>query len=320
MVLTVSSLYRPGLHVEEHAPLSAYTRFGLGGPARFLIDAWEPDAFLEALSHTRSSGLPYVVLGGGSNLLVSDRGYNGTVVRYRGSRLGMAGGDVTVESGAELQSLVDFTIEEGRSGLHTMTRIPGWVGAALYGNAGAYGHSIMESVHRVRFHDGVGERWFSNAECQFAYRESVFKRRKDWIILSAEMRMREADPAVMRVEANEIQAARDAKYPPTMKCAGSIFKNCLFRELPQAAAAEVPPKLVRDGKIPSAWFLEQVAAKGIRRGDIQVADYHANLIYNDGPNATAADVRAVIAELKQRVFERFAFWLEEEVQYVGFDD
>ncbi len=301
-------------------PLARHTRFGLGGPARFLIDARETGPFLEALAWARSSALPYVVLGGGSNLLVADAGYPGIVLRYRGSRVGLAGGDVVVEAGADLQALVDFTIKRGRANLHTMTRIPGWVGAAIYGNAGAYGHSIMESVHRVRVHDGIAERWLSNAECQFAYRESIFKRRKDWIILSAELHMPEGDPAALLREADEIRVTRDAKYPPAMKCAGSIFKNCLFRELPPDAAAEVPPKLVRDGKVPSAWFLEQVEAKGIRRGDIQVAAYHANLIYNDGPNATAADVRAVIVDLKRRVFERFGFWLEEEVQYVGFDD
>jgi UDP-N-acetylmuramate dehydrogenase len=306
-------LYRPGVTVTEHAPLSEHTRFGLGGPARFLIDAWETDPFLESLAQVRASGLPYVVLGGGSNLLVADSGYHGIVLRFRGNRIAMAGDIVTVESGAELQALVDFTIERGRANLHTMTRIPGWVGAAIYGNAGAYGHSIMESVDRVRFQDG----WLSNGECEFSYRESIFKRRKDWIILSAEMRMPEGDPSALRGEAEAIRATRDAKYPPTMKCAGSIFKNCLVRELPAGVA---PPQLVRDGKIPSAWFLEQVGAKGIRRGDIQVAAYHANLIYNDGPNATAADVRVVIADLKQRVFDRFGFWLEEEVQYVGFDD
>jgi len=319
--LTVLSLNRSGLLVQEHIPLAPHTRFGLGGPARLFVDAWDADAFAEALAYARASGLPYVVLGGGSNLLVADSGFPGMVLRFRGACLAIrADGVVTADSGAELQSLVDFTIEHGRSGLHTMTRIPGWVGAAIYGNAGAYGHSIMESVSRVRFHDGAAERWLSNAECEFTYRESIFKRHKDWIILSAEFVMPEADRSAMEREAEAIRSTRDAKYPPSMKCAGSIFKNCLFAELPAAAAAEVPPKLVRDGKVPSAWFLEQSGAKGIRRGDIQVADYHANLIYNDGPRATAADVRAVIADLKQRVFDRFGFWLAEEVQYVGFDD
>ena len=309
-----------GVRVEEQAPLARHTRFGLGGPAELLVDATEADAFVEALAVARSSRERYVVLGGGSNLLVADAGFPGIVLRFRGQRIALQDGGAVVESGAELQSLIDFTIDHGRANLHTMTRIPGWVGAAIYGNAGAYGHSIMESIHRVRFHDGNAERWFSGAECQFAYRDSIFKRRKDWIVLSAEMRMPEADPVAMRKQADEIQATRDAKYPPTMKCAGSIFKNCLLAELPASASAEAPPKLVRDGKIPSAWFLEQVEAKGIRRGDIQVASHHANLIYNDGPNATAADVRAVIADLKQRVFGRFGFWLEEEVQYVGFAD
>lgn len=305
--------------MDQNVSLAAHTRFNLGGPALFKIDARQVDAFLEALTLARASGLPYVVLGGGSNLLVSDQGYPGVVLRYCGARLGMRVGDIVVEAGAELQALVDFSIERGRSNLHTMTRIPGWVGGAIYGNAGAYGHSIMESVHRVRLHDGSDVRWFSNAECGFAYRESIFKKNRQWVILEAEMRMPAGNPADLRRQADEIRATRDAKYPPTMKCAGSIFKNCLFAELPRGAADAVPDKAVREGKVPSAWFLEQVNAKGMRRGDIQVATYHANLIYNDGPEATAADVRAVIVDLKQRVFDRFGFWLEEEVQYVGFD-
>jgi UDP-N-acetylmuramate dehydrogenase len=104
-----------------------------------------------------------------------------------------------------------------------------------------------------------------------------------------------------------------------MKCAGSIFKNLLYAELPARAQAEVPAGIVREGKVPSAWFLEQVGAKGFRRGDIQVATYHANLIYNDGAG-TASDLVEVIAELKRLVQDRFGFDLEEEIQYVGFAD
>jgi UDP-N-acetylmuramate dehydrogenase len=101
-----------------------------------------------------------------------------------------------------------------------------------------------------------------------------------------------------------------------MKCAGSIFKNFLLRDLPADVAAEVPAAVVREGKVPAAWFLEQVGSKGARRGDIQVADYHANLIYNDGAG-TARDLCALIADLKERVRERFGIEVEEEVQYVG---
>ena len=101
-----------------------------------------------------------------------------------------------------------------------------------------------------------------------------------------------------------------------MKCAGSIFKNFLFAELPGSVAAQVPRTSIIEGKVPSAWFLEQVGAKGMREGGILVADYHANLIYNAG-DGTARELRSVIGELKRRVRDRFGIEVEEEVQYVG---
>jgi UDP-N-acetylmuramate dehydrogenase len=105
----------------------------------------------------------------------------------------------------------------------------------------------------------------------------------------------------------------------TMKCAGSIFKNLLLSDLPDAVARQVPERVIREGKVPAAYFLEEVNAKGMTRGDIHVATYHANLVYNAGAG-TAADLRAVIAELKSRVERKFGLTLEEEVQYVGFPD
>jgi UDP-N-acetylmuramate dehydrogenase len=102
-----------------------------------------------------------------------------------------------------------------------------------------------------------------------------------------------------------------------MKCAGSIFKNLLFEALSPTVQTQVPDKVIREGKVASAWFLEQTGAKGMRVGDIQVASYHANLVYNDG-NGTSRDLVTVIQELKRRVFERFGLELEEEIQYVGF--
>src|SRR5690349_8269576 len=306
----------PRLSVSRGTPLSRYTRFGIGGPADLYAETDSVEAFIAALDAARSSGIPVMVIGGGTNLIVSDSGFRGIVLRYRADRLMGANARVHADAGAVLQDLVDFTIERGWKGLETLSGIPGSVGAAVYGNAGAYGHSIAERVLHVRFYDGESVRVYDNAQCEFHYRESVFKRHKEWIIFSTELLLEPADGAILRKAADEILSVRNAKFPVTMKCAGSIFKNLLWKDLPPAVAEEVPASSVREGKVPAAWFLEQVGAKGMRQGDIHVADYHANLIYNAG-DGTAADLCALICELKRRVRERFGIDLEEEVQYVG---
>jgi len=303
--------------VQRDVPMSRYTRFGIGGPADVFVDADSEEAFVEALNTARTSGLLNVVIGDGTNLVVSDAGFRGIVLRLRSSRITGESTCLGAECGAALQALVDFSVARGLQGFETMTGIPGSVGAAIYGNAGAYGHSMMERIRSVRFYDGSGVREFSNAECEFRYRESVFKRRRDWVILRAEFRMEPGDAAALTETAIKIREIRDKKYPPTMKCAGSIFKNLLLADLPERIARGLPPTAIIEGKVPSAWFLEQVGAKGMREGDIQVAAYHANLIYNDGAG-TAHDLVNVIACLKARVQERFGIAIEEEVQYVGF--
>lgn len=307
----------PHLTVSSCVPLSRYTRFGIGGPADVYGETTDAEAFVAALEVARASGAPTIVIGGGTNLIVSDHGFRGIVLRYCATSLCAEGARVHADAGAMLQELVDFAIAKGLRGLETLSGIPGSVGAAVYGNAGAYGHSMSERVARVKFVDGGTIRSFDNAACEFHYRESIFKRHKEWIILSAELVLEPADQAALRKTADDILAVRNQKFPVTMKCAGSIFKNLLLVELPAQVAAQVPAATVREGKIPAAWFLEQVGAKGLNRGEIRVADYHANLIYNAG-GGTAADLCGLIAELKGRVRERFGIDLEEEVQYVGF--
>jgi len=320
MSTTEETLHRlaeiPNLTVSAATPLSLHTRFGIGGPADLFADTCSPDAFVAAIRAARDIGMDIMVIGGGTNLIVSDSGYRGLVIRFRDDRISAEAARITVGAGAVLQDLVDFGNARGLRGLETLAGIPGWVGAAVYGNAGAYGHAMNERVDRVHFFDGEQIRVFDNAQCEFRYRESIFKRNKKWIIFSAELAMEPAATAELQKISADILAVRNAKFPPTMKCAGSIFKNFLLRDLPATVAAGVPAKVVREGKIPAAWFLEQVGAKGMRHGGIQVADYHANLIYNAG-EGTAAELCAVISELKSRVRVQFGIDVEEEVQYVG---
>jgi UDP-N-acetylmuramate dehydrogenase len=306
----------PNLTVSTHTPLASYTRFAIGGPADLYAETCSPEAFAAAISAARDSATPIMVIGGGTNLIVSDFGFRGLVLRYRADRLAAEGPHIVAGAGAVLQDLVDFANAHGLKGLETLAGIPGWVGAAVYGNAGAYGHSISERVVAVRFFDGASVRVFDNAQCEFAYRESIFKRHKEWIIFSTDLVLTPDDAAALEKTSADILRIRNEKFPPTMKCAGSIFKNFLLRDLPVSVAAQVPATVVREGKVPAAWFLEQVGSKGARLGDIQVADYHANLIYNAGAG-TARDLCALIADLKQRVRDRFGIEVEEEVQYVG---
>ena len=307
----------PDVHVARDVPLNTYTRFAIGGPALYYVATSREESFVRALCAVRSSGVPWVVVGNGTNLIVSDDGFQGVVLRYTNATIARESNRVSASAGTELQDLVDFTIDQGLAGIHVMTGIPGSVGAAVYGNAGAYGRSISQSVREVRFFDGEQIELFANVACEFGYRESVFKHNKNRVILNAVLELEPGDAVELRGKADGIFDIRARKYPNTMKCAGSIFKNLLLRELPASVRNLVPEKVVIEGKVPSAWFLEQVGAKGMSDGDIRVAAYHANLIYNEG-HGTAAQLRRLIGELKRRVADRFGFALEEEVQYIGF--
>lgn len=306
-----------GLIVKRQEPLRNHTRFALGGPATVFAETADPSAFVKALQLLQTSLSKHVVLGGGTNLIVSDKGYQGVVLRFIAAEIRHAGTLVQVDAGAELNDLIDSLNHAGLRGLETLAGIPGWVGAAVYGNAGAYGHSISERVESVSFFDGANIRKLNKSECEFRYRESIFKRRKDWIISSIDLALENGNRSELTEISAGIRKVRDEKFPPTMKCAGSIFKNFLLRDLPEHVAALVPTTVVREGKIPAAWFLEQAGAKGTVRGGIRVADYHANLIYNIG-TGTATELCQMIEHLKQLVYEKFGLKLEEEVQYVGF--
>ena len=312
----------PHLQISRNESLSRHTRFELGGPALLFVDTDVEDSFVSALRIVEKGELPWLVIGLGTNLIVSDAGFAGVVLRYRGAAMSADGLKARVQAGAVLQDLVDFTASRGMRGLESMTGIPGNVGAAIYGNAGAYGSSMSDVVAAVRYYTGGQVHETDARGCEFRYRGSVFKQRRlageAWLILSAELQFSEGDAAALVAKAGEILAVRNEKYPPTMKCAGSIFKNLHEAELPPTVRAQVPDKVVREGKIPAAWFLEQVGAKDSWEGRIHIAPYHANLIYNAG-GATAKELCRMIARLKSAVHARFGIFLEEEVQYVGFE-
>ena len=215
-----------GAQIFKDVPLAGYTRFALGGPASLLFDTDSELAFVEALKVMSGTDDPRVVIGGGTNLVVADAGFDGVVLRYTGNRMERQGITLQADAGAVLQSVVDFSILQGLKGLETMTGIPGYLGGAVYGNAGAYGRSIHQMAERVRFAVGGEIREFDNA----AVRVSVIARASSkgiriGLFCRPPCALTKAIRESWRRSADEIRTLRDAKYPPTMKCAGSIFKN-----------------------------------------------------------------------------------------------
>lgn len=304
------------MNIQENIPLAKYTTLKIGGPARYFIEILSEVELKEAILWARDKGVEYIVIAGGSNLLVSDAGFDGMVVKLAMSGITQRRGDgVTVKVGVPLQMLVDFANEHGLAGAEKLTGIPGSVGGAIYGNAGAYGQTVSDKITRILIWDGIQNRWLKRQECGFEYRDSGFKKHKDWIILEAEFSFDEGKREVLQETSIEILNRRLQKYPHGVRCPGSFFKNLLKDQLSEEYRNIIPPDYY--GKMPAGYFLDMAGAKGDRLGDIEIAPYHANLFTNKG-NGKASDFFALAKKWKDIVREKFGIELEPEVQLVGF--
>ena len=299
--------------------LSSYTRFGLGGPADCFLETPEEAEFVAALRETPP---PVLVLGGGTNLIVSDSGFRGAVLRYTGHAIWSQGGEVHAQAGAVLQDLVDHALDHALQGLETLAGIPGWVGAAVYGNAGAYGRNISELVDSLVVLDTDGKiKHIQKKQLEFNYRSSIFKEKvknkKDKYfrpaILTVKLKVaRNNKDAILRL-INNFLKMRKNKYPKGYSV-GSVFKNVEVAKHP--AIDDALKSYIFDEKLPAGVLLENIGAKKMRQGAIYVPQEHANFIINKG-SGTAFDFQQLIENLKQKVYEEYGIVLEEEIEYVG---
>lgn len=302
------------MKVEHNKDLARYTTFGVGGRAEYFCTVKTPTQFFEAITWAKVRGISWKLFAGGSNLVLPDFRISGLVLRVYGGRIRKTGAlTLLVDAGVPLVRVVSSAIMFGFGGLEQLSGIPGTVGGAVVGNAGAYGRSIGECVARVLVWDGEREVWLENKECKFAYRESVFKH-NGFIVFAVELSFSKADKTTLRARSREIIKERLRKYPSNLMCPGSYFKNIPVDQLSQDTLNRIDAAKIIGGKIPAGYLLEAVGAKGVRRGGMRVAPYHGNLIINDG-DGTSRDAKRLAGFLKRRVKERFGITLEEEVRY-----
>jgi len=310
------------IQIKENIPLVDYTTFHIGGPAKYFFEAKTAEDLKEALLWAKEKGVLYFVMGGGSNLLVSDDGFNGLVIKVTSDKWQVASNKIIADAGVPLAKLVIESVDNNLTGLEWAVGIPGTIGGAICGNAGAYGHSISESITRAKVIDENGKMIdFNKKDFQFRYRGSIFKKKDNKLIINnVELALKDGDGGG-RKKIKEIIAARRSKIPP-FPSAGSFFTNYvleksnpsgdpLIKNHPELKAAR------RSGKIGMGYLIEQCGLKGKISGGAKIADEHANFIVNTG-GAKAKDVLELVKICKEKVKEKFDVDLEEETRYVGF--
>jgi UDP-N-acetylmuramate dehydrogenase len=292
-----------GTELEFSRALAPLTSYETGGPARYFLVARSVEAIVRAVKSARVLGIPAFVMGGGSNLLVSDQGFDGIVIKL--AIKGLQAKDrhlVEAGGGEQLLDLVNFAAENALSGLEFAAGIWGSVGGAIYGNAGAFGGEVgqlLESAVLVDHTGGV--RSESAAYFQFAYRHSRLKETHE-IVATAAFRLTPGEKAQIENRMQTILAQRAERHPDR-RTAGCFFRN-------------IPDPTQEHGKLPAGKLLEEVGARELCVGGARVYDKHANIIINTG-RATSQDIRRLADILKQRVLDRFGIELQEEVQQLG---
>lgn len=299
--------------LRRNVRLSPLSTFRIGGSAQYFCRVQRPEDLVEVAKWAKGAQLNYKLVAGGSNVVFPDRRLQGLLVQLRGGVLTFNRTRCTVDAGVLLAEVIEQSIQAGLAGLETLSGIPGTMGGAIVGNAGAYGHSISEVVDRVEIWDGRRRRWLSQAECRFEYRESIFKR-KPYLVLRAALSFKRGRPKELRLISRRIIRLRLKKYKPGLRCPGSFFKNVLASRVSRRSLRLIDSTKIIEGKIPTGYLLEQVGAKGMRVGGIVIAKFHGNLFINNGRGA-ARDVRALARILKRRVNEQFGITLEEEIRY-----
>ncbi len=297
--------------------LKDHTTLEIGGPAKAFLEVSTIEELIQSITISKQLNIPFLVIGGGSNLLVSDQGVDCLIIKNNISNIKQEDNLIKVSSGTRLQELVDWTIEHGLSGMQKMTGIPGSVAGAVYGNAGAYGQTISDNLVQVLCFDPEKSEQItlSKDQCGFSYRDSEFKDNK-LIILAIYFKFPSQKTKVLAKEAAETLKLRLQKYKPGIKCPGSFFKNVLSEKISPEVKARLPEYKDTYGKIPAWLFLDEVGAAGQRLGNIQIASFHGNLFINLG-EGSAQDFWKLASIYQKKVKEKFDVTLEPEVQLVG---
>lgn len=346
------------MEIQHDVPLAPLTTIGIGGPARHFVRVSTVDQLRDALAWAREHALEVFVLGGGSNLLISDKGFAGLVIQLdvRGITVGSEKGGfvmVKVAAGERWDSFVEHAVDRGWAGIECLSGIPGSTGATPIQNVGAYGQDVSETIARVEALDRTTGRvvWFTNDQCRFGYRSSFFKNVEPgrYVVVSVTFRLQQGGCATIRypelqrhveqagVSVDDLPGIRGAVIAirkkkgmvldpgdPDTRSDGSFFMNPLLSRSDYERFAKLAPDAPHfpagdEVKLSAAWLIENAGfSRGFRHGNVGLSSKHTLAIVNRG-GGTAAEVVELVGLIQQKVREAFGVEMHPEPNFIGFD-
>ncbi len=297
-VIRALSRFVPEENIRLQEPMAGHTTFRIGGPADCFVQLENKEQLIQVQRYLRQVGMPFFILGNGSNLLVSDKGYRGIVLQIgqRMSRITVAGNIITAQAGAPMSQIARAALEHGLTGLEFASGIPGTIGGGVVMNAGAYDGELSGIVTQVNVVNSEGEYMeLENESMEFGYRTSII-RNNSFTVTEVIMKLEKGDREQIKAKMEDLAARRREKQPLEYPSAGSTFKR------PRGNFAG---KLIMDAGL-----------RGFQIGGAKVSEKHCGFIINTG-NATAEDVRDVISEVQERVKHMFHVDLEPEILFLG---
>lgn len=303
------------IEVKENVVLAPYTSYKIGGPAEYFFEAKNKEDFIGIIKEAQKIRVPFLILGQGTNVLISDKGVKGLVIINRCQDYKIDRGLVYAESGVLLPRLVRELAQKNLGGLEFLANIPGTIGGAIVGNAGSYGKSISDILKSVEIilKDGKIKK-VERDFLEFSYRDSRLKKEDIGIILLAELMVKRKPLEEILQEIDKDQKIRELKHPRGASC-GSFFKNIDIKSLTTGEIEKFKDSLI-EGKISVAKLIESCGLKSAKIGDAQISEKHSNFIINLG-KAKCSDILRLTEMVKREVYRKFDIRLEEEIKYLG---
>lgn len=307
----------------ENEPMAKHTNIRIGGPVKLFLRAQTPDVLVVALEISQELGISFHVFGGGSNLLVSDQGYDGLIIQCAFREIKLRNKTITAEAGAITSVVARQTAEAGLEGFEWAVGVPGTIGGAIYGNSGCYGGETKDNlvtVDCIRLSD-MKRMVYTKADCKFGYRDSRFKA-EPHVILRATFCLIPAEAESLTKRMEDITQSRKEKQPMENSSAGCMFKNFVFKDESKIQklkdmVKDIPAKMLERKSISAGWLVSQAGLLGERVGDAQVSEKHGNFLVNVG-QARAQDILMLTSKVKMKIRDEYNIMLEDEVQLVGF--